>query len=200
MTPRGAPVIPGDEKPIGAAARILLLPLMAYAASGLVLSLTVHLLSFFDLQPGGTALFGALHVGIFPLWFAVVFISMRLTSGVRRKDYWKAALSGCPTWMRYMTYGFFIYALLNFILLMAVAPTGKHIGGAPPSSVWHGFSGHWMAFYAAGLAILTTAYRRGLSNLEQKCPNGHVIGFGDKFCPTCGVSIDGSRTWWRRPR
>jgi hypothetical protein len=173
---------------------------MVYAACGLVLSLAVHLLSFFGLQLGGTTLFGALHIGIFPLWFAVVLISKKLTGGARRRDYWKAALSGCPAWMRYATYGFFIYALVNFILFAAVAPTGRQIGGgAPPSSVWHGFSGHWMAFYAAGLAVLTAAYRRGLSNLEQKCPNGHVIGFADKFCATCGVSIDGRRSW-RRPR
>jgi hypothetical protein len=91
--------------------------------------------------------------------------------------------------MKYMTYGFFIYAIVNFAIFMIVGPTGKQSSGDVPSSVWRGFSGHWMVFYSAGLAILTTAYRRGISNLQPKCPNGHDIAFGDKFCSTCGVPI-----------
>jgi hypothetical protein len=27
----------------------------------------------------------------------------------------------------------------------------------PPASVWRGFSGHWMAFYSAALAVLCSA-------------------------------------------
>ena len=93
--------------------------------------------------------------------------------------------------MRYMTYGFLIYAIVNFaIFILFLAPTGKHVSGDPPSAVWRGFSGHWMVFYSAGLAILTSAYRKGLSQTsEPKCPNGHSIGFGDKFCATCGTPI-----------
>jgi hypothetical protein len=168
---------------------ILLLPLLAYAACGLLLSLAVHLLSFADLQPGGKTLFVLLHIGIFPLWLVVVIIAMKMTRGVQRKDYWKAVLSGCPIWMKCMTYGFLIYALANFLIFMFIAPTGTRNAGSPPGSVWRGFSGHWMAFYSAGLAIVWTAYSRGLSNLEQECANGHVIGFSDRFCPTCGVPI-----------
>ena len=172
--------------------QILLLPLMVYAACGLALSLLVHLLSFFGIQFGGTALFAALHVGIFPLWIPVVLISMRMSSSVNRRDFWKAALSGCPRWMRYMTYGFFIYAVVNFaifIVLVLAHPPPKQLSGAPPALVLHGFSGHWMAFYSAGLAILTTAYRRGLSNLQRRCPFGHCVGWSDRFCPTCGSSL-----------
>jgi hypothetical protein len=58
------------------------------------------------------------------------------------------ALSGCPPWMRYMTYGFFIYAFVNsaiFFVLVSMHPPPNG-GGAPPPEVWHGFSGHWMAF------------------------------------------------------
>jgi hypothetical protein len=172
--------------------QILLLPLMVYAACGLAVSLLVHLLSFFGIQFGGTALFAALHVGIFPLWIPVVLISMRMSSSVNRRDFWKAALSGFPRWMRYMTYGFFIYAVVNFaifIVLVLAHPPPKQLSGAPPALVLHGFSGHWMAFYSAGLAILTTAYRRGLSNLQRRCPFGHCVGWSDRFCPTCGSSL-----------
>jgi hypothetical protein len=87
--------------------QILLPPLMVYAACGLALSLTVHVLSFFGIQFGGNALFMGLHVGIFPLWIPVVLIAAKMVNGAQRKDFWKIALSGCPVWMRYMTYGFF---------------------------------------------------------------------------------------------
>jgi hypothetical protein len=172
--------------------QILLLPLMLYAGCGLVLSLTVHILSFFGNQFGGNALFMGLHVGIFPLWIPIVLIAQKMSGGARRKDFWKIALSGCPPWMRNMTYGFFIYAIVNFaifIVLSMMHPQPKG-GGAPTAEVLHGFSGHWMAFYSAGLAILTTAYRRGLSNLQRRCPLGHEIGWNDRFCPTCGAAVD----------
>jgi hypothetical protein len=181
--------------------KLLLLLLMAYAACGLILSLTVHLMALAGLQPpGGNALFVGLHVGIFPLWLPVVLIMIKLTKGIGIKPsfgmnshYWKALLSGCPTWMRYMIYGFFIYAIMNFAIFLMIAPTGRQTGGDPSSSVWRGFSGHWMLFYSAGLATLTTAYQRGISNLEQKCPNGHSVGFGDRFCSTCGALINEER-------
>ena len=167
----------------------LLLPLMAYAALGLLLSLVVHVLSFVGIQAGGTGLFFALHVGIFPLWLPVMLLANKMSGGARR-NFWKAALSGCPVWMKYMTYGFFIYALVNFALFVVMMPTGKQNGGAPPASVWHGFSGHWMAFYSAGLAIVTSAYRRGFSNLSPRCVNGHAVAYDDQFCPTCGTPLD----------
>ena len=168
---------------------------MVYAACGLVLSLIVHLVTFVGIKPGPDALFFALHVGIFPLWIPVVLIMMWTTGGStagwgRGWKMWDAVLAPCPPWMRYMTYGFFIYAIVNFAIFIAMAPTGKHAVGGPPNVVWHGFSGHWMAFYSAGLAVLTAAYRRGLRNLRRKCPNGHVVSPLDRFCPDCGVAVD----------
>lgn len=178
--------------------KILLLPLIAYAAAGLLLSLTVHLLSFVGLQPGGTALFFGLHVGIFPLWLPVVLIAMKMSGGMPRQYYWNPfgswkslnfLFAGSPAWMQYMTLGFMIYALVNFAIFLVLAPTGKASSGEPPAVVWRGFSGHWMVFYSAGLMVLTTAYRRGLSNLAPKCPNGHPVSLGDKFCSVCGVPL-----------
>jgi hypothetical protein len=167
----------------------LLRPLMIYAAVGLVLSLATHILSLAGIRLGGMGLFIGLHVGIFPLWLVVVLISRKLTAGALPKDYWRVALSGCPAWVKYMTYGFLIYAVLNFAIFIVTAPAGKAVGASPPSDVWRGFSGHWMFFYSVGLAIVTTAHRRGLSNLTPKCPNGHAIGFQDSFCPKCGVAV-----------
>jgi len=159
---------------------------MVYAACGLVLSLIVHILSFFGIALGGNTLFTALHLGIFPLWIPVALIGRKMVGGgQRRSDFWRAALSGCPAWMKYMTYFFLAYAILNFLWFTAQAPKG-HQGD---DAIAHGFSGHWIAFYSAGLAMMITAYRRGLSNLERKYPFGDDVGWTDKFCPTCGVSV-----------
>lgn len=170
--------------------RNLLLGLMVYAAAGLVLSLAAHLLSYAGHQPGGNALFFALHAGIFPLWIPVVYISRRMTQGAPGKDFWRIVTSGCPSWMKYMTYGFFGYAIINFLLFMG-SGSNYHGTGPLPIAVWRGFSGHWMVFYSAGLALLTTAYNRGISNLERHCPNGRAISYGAKFCSSCGIRTNG---------
>lgn len=161
---------------------------MVYAATGLVLSLTVHLLSYAGEQPGGNALFAALHIGIFPLWIPVVLISKKMSAGVPQKDFWKTAMSDCPTWMKYMTNGFFCYALINFAIFIFHAPKGKHDNGPPPPIVWRGFSGHWMLFYSAGLMVVTTAYRRATA--DQICPRGHVVPATATACPICGIRMD----------
>jgi hypothetical protein len=106
-----------------------------------------------------------------------------------RKGFWKVVLRGCPVWMKYMTYGFFIYAGVNFLIFFVIAPSGKLPVGGPPPSVWHGFSGQWMAFYSAGLAVATSAYRIGWGNLIGKCPNGHDVSPGYMYCPICGSKM-----------
>jgi len=64
-------------------------------------------------------------------------------------------------------YAFGGYAMLNFLLFMTKAPPGD--GGAnPPAVVWRGFSGHWMAFYTAALAILYSAARREIGCVHPR--------------------------------
>src|SRR5262249_56621770 len=96
---------------------------------------------------------------------------------------WWALLDGCPRWMKLMTQGFFIYALINFAIFIIMVPAQKHQAGGPPSMVWHGFSGHWMAFYSAGLAIVTAAYRRGLRKLATQGRHGHHARRRDPLLP-----------------
>jgi hypothetical protein len=176
----------------------LLLVMIAYASVGLVLSLGAHVASFFTTPPGGYALFVGLHVGIFPLWLPVVFIANAMNGGgfggSRRMGWesWNAILATAPGWMRMMTFGFFAYAIVNFAAFFVLTTTGHGVGKSldgPPGSVWHGFSGHWMAFYSAGLAIATAAYLRGPGPLAKTCPNGHAVSIVDNFCPRCGLPV-----------
>jgi hypothetical protein len=132
------------------------------------------------------AFFWILHIGIFVVWFPAVLVAQRTAGNVNRKDSWKIVLRGTPEWMRYMVYGFFGYAVINFLLFVAKAPTGSG-GTNPPAVVWRGFSGHWMAFYFAALAILSSAASGEQERWE--CPNGHSVSSTAHYCERCGQAI-----------
>ena len=132
-----------------------LMILSAIAGIGLVLSLAVHVAAL-----AGIALFGRtaffLHGGIFVVWFPTVIVANREAGNYRRADFWKVALRACPPWMKKLCIGFFVYAFLNFayflIRMASIPSTG---GSEPPDAVTlRGFSGHWMAFYSAAMAVL----------------------------------------------
>jgi hypothetical protein len=136
-----------------------LLPIfIALSAVGLVLSLWVHLGALMGRRVAPEPFFWILHVGIFVVWLPAVLVSQRLVGTMNRNDFWKIVLKNSPDWMRYMVYAFGGYAMVNFLLFMVNAPKGGN-GANPPAVVWRGFSGHWMAFYSAALAILYSASR-----------------------------------------
>lgn len=156
------------------------------SAVGLVLSLWVHLGAVMDHRVAPEALFWILHMGIFVVWFPTVLVARKRVGNRSSKDYWKLVLRGSPEWMRYMVYGFFGYAFVNFALFMAKAPTGKGGGDTPPI-VWRGFSGHWMLFYSAALATLYSAAKA--SGDVRRCLNGHAVPATANFCSRCGQSV-----------
>ena len=114
-----------------------------------------------------------------------VLVARRLVGNVNRKDLWKVVLKDSPDWMRYLVYGFGGYAILNFLFFMTKAPIGGI--GNPPALVWRGFSGHWMAFYSAALAILYAAARTEDTSL--RCANGHLASSKATYCPRCGEPL-----------
>ena len=156
------------------------------SAVGLVVSLWVHLGAVMGRRVAPEAFFWILHVGIFVVWFPAIFVAQRLVGNVNRKDLWKVVLKDSPDWMRYMVYGFFGYAAVNFLFFMTKAPSGGG-GASPPAVVWRGFSGHWMAFYSAALAILYSAARTENTNL--RCANGHLASETAIYCPQCGQPV-----------
>ena len=123
---------------------------------GLALSLWVHIGALLGKRVAPSAFFWGLHVGIFVVWIPSILVAKKLVGGLNRQDFWKIVLKGSPTWVRYFIYLFLGYAVVNFIIFMTNAPSGGG-GPDPPAVVWRGFSGHWMAFYSASLAILLNA-------------------------------------------
>lgn len=153
------------------------------SAAGLFVSLYVHLGAIMGRRVAPDAFFFLLHVGAIFMFFPTILVSNKRVGSTRRKDFWKRALQGSPDWMRYMVYGFFGYAIINFLLFMFNAPPKGSVG-SPPAVIWRGFSGHWMAFYSASLAILYSAVSPDASGL--RCINGHALSPGATFCNQCG--------------
>lgn len=123
---------------------------------GLALSIWVHVGAILGQRVAPASFFWMLHVGIFVVWFPAVLIAQRLVGNTSRRDVWKVILKDAPVWLRYAVYGFFGYAIINFLFFMARPPAHSSRTDTPPE-VWRGFSGHWMAFYAAAFAILYSA-------------------------------------------
>jgi hypothetical protein len=166
-----------------------LLAFSVLAGLGLVFSMVVHVASL-----AGIALFGgdafALHAGIFVVWIPTVVVAHRHTRDFKRKEFWKAALRGCPPWMQKLTFGFFAYALVNFLyfFISTVAAGPKHSGPVDAATL-RGFSGHWMAFYSAAMSVLYSSTRIPLLDAVRECIHGHPVGPLAKFCEQCGSSV-----------
>jgi hypothetical protein len=155
---------------------------------GLTLSVLSHLAALFGSRwpLGDDAWF--LHIGIFIVWIPTVLVASRLSADFKRKDMWKAALRGYPDWMKYMVYGFFGYAFLNFVIFLA-ATEPKSSSSQMTPEILRGFSGHWMAFYSAAAAVLYSATRVGDRDQRRKCFNGHAVGPLAQFCEQCGQPV-----------
>ena len=153
-----------------------------------MLSLVVHFASSLGLPVPAVAM--GLHVGIFLVWIPAILVSIPMTRDVPHKDFWRAALRGCPKWMRIMVYVFFGYAILNFALFLCGAFQGPAdaTGGAPPS-ILKGFSGHWMAFYATALAMFYSATQVRRMKPRQ-CPLGHTVSLSTRYCEQCGSRVE----------
>lgn len=65
----------------------------------------------------------------------------------------------------------------------------KSHGGAAPPAVIRGFSGHWMAFYAAAFALLYSRVHAPEFHRERRCPQGHPVSPTAGYCPACGLAV-----------
>lgn len=188
--PVSLPAVPIDN---GAFVRLILPPFLSLAALGFLASLATHLLALAgSLPPGGNAVFG-LHLGIFVLWIPVVLLGLRVNWVQRSRGAWRNVLAGCPTWMRYVTAGLFVYAIVNFFLAFAEVDARPGDDDALSSAVLRGFSGHWMLFYGVAFAVLYSVYRKPELLRRIRCANGHSLAADDRFCATCGVAIPDPR-------
>lgn len=146
-----------DSPPQGAPGfETLVLRLLALCgAIGFTISLGVNVAAWMGKVILPQPFFFIMHVGIFPLWFIMIFVLRR--NGRTSRD-WKRLLRGAPEWTVNFTYILFGYTFLNFALFMFAAP--KKSSGPPQALQWRGFSGHWMLFYFVSAACLYASSNR----------------------------------------
>jgi hypothetical protein len=169
----------------GVRVTIILTPFMYLAGFGLILSLSQHASTLFGLPSPMGAFSQFLNFGIFVIWMPAVLAASSLAKDFKQRDFWKAVLRACPKWMKYSTYFFFGYGVLNFILSVIINPLA---GGTPnPDRL---SSGHLMAFYSAGMAILYSSVHVREHDEIRRCPMGHhPVPPSARFCEQCGKEI-----------
>jgi hypothetical protein len=125
-----------------------------------------------------------LGVGVFIVWAPTVLVSIKLTKEFKQKDFWKAALRGCPVWLKYLVYIMSGYAAFNFIYMI--------ISGNPSeneTTTARFISGHLLVFYSAALATLYSATQVERIDTARRCINGHPVSASAKFCEECGAPV-----------
>jgi hypothetical protein len=88
----------------------LIYPFLALSAIGFVTLLAIHVASLFGVTYPFERLFGIVAPGIFVVALPTIFVMNRLTRDSKQKDIWRAALRGCPAWMRRAVWTIFGYA------------------------------------------------------------------------------------------
>lgn len=138
---------------------------------GLVFSVAVHATSIVGSEYALSDIeefVWILHGGAIFLGFGAVLCSGTITTGTQEKDFWKAVLIYCPSWMKKMVGFFVLYGIVNFIIFISIGIKGN--GDDTPASVFRGFSGHWMIFYSIEVAIFCS-YLRKFSAVLDRSPN-----------------------------
>jgi polyferredoxin len=165
----------------------LYLGLATVSTIGLTLSLGAHLASLTVAELPRSVM--GLHVAAMVSALPAMFAGYRLTRDYPQKLHWKAALRGCPSWMRTTVYVFFGYALINFLLFAISGGAETSAPEAVPAHVVRGFSGHWMCFFSVSAAMLYSAGYAEESDDRRRCLQGHRMQEGIKYCGECGSPI-----------
>lgn len=161
---------------------------------GLVLSVVVHTLLILgpdDVLSDIDAFVWMLHGGCILLGFPLVLCARKITIGTHEKDFWKAVLKYCPSWMKGMVGFFFLYGIINFILFIKSGTVEND--GSTPASVFKGFSGHWMIFYSIEVAVFYS-YLKKCSNTLKNSLNEQSMSMADSFNQLHNSNLPSPRT------
>jgi len=160
-------------------AKMIAYPVMILSAAGALLCLSLYLLGLariYSLPAKGLPiLFG----GLFAVWLPTVILSNRLTQDFKQKDFWKAALRGCPAWMRaalWVVIGC-VFAVFFFPVLAKRSP-----GDSPQMFVLFPIT-----FYAVSFCVMYSLINVEKHDSVRRCLNGHAIPPLAKFCEECGA-------------
>jgi hypothetical protein len=91
--------------------------------------------------------------------------------------------------MRWLTYGFFVYALLNVAYFMITGQSGPRRSDPVDAAILRAFSGHWMAVYSAAMSVSYSAYRVPFLEPRCQCVQEHPVSPLAMFCKQCGKRL-----------
>jgi len=160
-------------------AKLVAYPVMVLAAAGVLLCFSLFLLRVTGVHPVQANAAPFIFGGVFVVWFPTVILMNRLTRDFKQKDLWKAALRGCPAWMRTALWvliggvfaGFFLQALAR-----------RSPAGSSPMFVLFP-----VTFYAVSFCMMYSLINVDEFDSSRHCLNGHVIPPLAKFCEECGA-------------
>jgi len=164
---------------------ILIYPFLALAAVGFVAMLAIHVESLL----GATYLFDhflrILVPGVFVVFLPTVLVMNRLTRDFKQRDIWRAALRGCPQWMRRTVWVIFGYAWVGFFALPFLYGGGMD----SPANKARSMSATLLIFYLIPVAVLYSAAQVQRFDESRRCLNGHRVSPLAKFCEECGAPV-----------
>jgi hypothetical protein len=160
-------------------AKMIAYPVMILSAAGVVLCISFYLLGLtriYSLPAKGLPiLFG----GLFAVWLPTVILSNRLTKDFKQRDFWKAALRGCPACMRAALW--VVIGCVFAVFFLAVL-SRRSLGDAPQTFVLFP-----IMFYAVSFCVMYSLINVEKHDSVRRCLNGHAISPLAKFCEECGA-------------
>jgi len=118
------------------------------------------------------------------VWLPTIFCMNRMTRDFKQKDLWKAALRGCPKWMRIT-----LWTVCGYSWLMALSPLLVHGRDDSQLAGARSLSGVMLGFYAIAVGVLYSSTQTALIDEGRLCLNGHRVGPLAKFCDECGAPV-----------
>jgi hypothetical protein len=163
----------------------LIYTFLLLASAGLMAMLSIHVAAL----AGSTALFShfgrLIFLGIFVVFLPAIVVMNRLTREFKQKDFWRAALRGCPVWMQRALYFIFGYAFLGAFVL-------PRLYGGATNTVLNSarkMSAIGLTFYYIATCVLYSAVHAGKFDESRRCANGHHVAPLAKYCDECGAPV-----------
>ncbi len=159
--------------------RVIAYPVMVLAALGVFSSFCLSIASVSGYAPVEKTAFRFLFPGIFVVWLPTILFMNLLARDFKQRDLWKAALRGCPAWMRAAQWVVWGIAFAAFF-----AP---FLWGSKPEAFPAGFLFLPATFYSVSFCVAYSLLHVEKYDAEHCCLNGHRMSPSAKFCEECGA-------------
>lgn len=162
--------------------RILAYLVMWAAGVGVLASFVFYAISFQQGSAFNQRAVGIIFPGIFLVWVPTILLMNTLNGDFKQKDLWKAALRGCPPWMRNAMKAVIASAFAGFVI-----PLLQSQGGHVKSP--EGFLIFPATFYSISFCTAYSFLHVDQLDFARKCLNGHHVSPSAKFCEECGAPL-----------